>query len=138
MTHVSKHKVPTKIEKEIVEAFMRALLSTNPKRGRARLYAILTSTERIMLAKRLAIVTMLDRDSSYYEIERTLNVSGSTIKRLHARLLSGDFDPLLRIFNRHLSFLDYLEIFVAAGMPSIAGPRHQRRLDALRSGRKAR
>ncbi len=90
----------------------------------------------MMLAKRLAIITMLERDQSYYYIEQTLNVSGSTIKRLHRRLLAGDFDPLCRVFNRNLSFLDYLEVFLSAGMPSRAGPRHQKRLDALRSGRK--
>lgn len=89
-----------------------------------------------MLAKRLAIITMLDKDHSYYDIETTLNVSGSTVRRLHKRLLSGNFDPLCRIFNRNLSFLDYLELFMAAGMPSIAGPRTQKRLDALRSGRR--
>ena len=87
-----------------------------------------------MLAKRLAIITMLERDQSYYLIEQTLNVSISTVKRLRKRLQAGDFDPLCRVFSRNLSFLDYLEIFLSAGMPSIAGPRYQRRLGQLRSG----
>ncbi|PIR83959.1 hypothetical protein COU18_00915 [Candidatus Kaiserbacteria bacterium CG10_big_fil_rev_8_21_14_0_10_51_14] len=138
MTHVSKFKIDTFTEKRIVESFMHALFAANITRGKVRVHALLTPTERIMLAKRLAIISMLDRDHSYYDIEKTLNVSGSTVRRLHARLLRGDFDPLCRIFNRNLSFLDYLELFLAAGMPSIAGPRHQKRLDALRTGRKPR
>ena len=134
MTHVSKRKIESHIEKRIVDAFMGALFSTSVARGKARVHSILTPTERIMLAKRLAIITMLERDQSYYRIEQTLNVSISTIKRLHKRLLAGDFDPLCRVFGRNLSFLDYLEVFLSAGMPSIAVPRHQKRLDRLRSG----
>ncbi len=115
---------------------MGSLFSTSITRGKARVHSILTPTERIMLAKRLAIITMLDRKHSYYQIGQVLNVSISTIRRLHKRLESGDFDPLCRVFNRNLSFIDYIEIFLSAGLPSISGPRHQRRLDALRSGRK--
>ncbi|MEK7132623.1 MAG: Trp family transcriptional regulator [Patescibacteria group bacterium] len=134
MTHVSKRKIGYQIERQIVDAFMSALFSTSLARGKARVRSILTSTERIMLAKRLAIITMLERDQSYYRIEQTLNVSGSTIGRLHKRLVAGDFDPLCRVFGRNLSFLNYLEIFLSAGMPSIGGPRHQKRLDQLRTG----
>jgi uncharacterized protein YerC len=134
MTHVSKRKIGSQIEKRIVDAFMDALFSTSVARGKARVHSILTPTERIMLAKRLAIITMLERDQSYYRIEQTLNVSISTIKRLHERLMAGEFDPLCRIFNRNLSLINYLEIFLSAGMPAIAGPRAQKRLDQLRSG----
>ncbi len=136
MTHVSKHKISPQTEKKIVDAFMRALFSTSLARGKARVHAILTSTERIMLAKRLAIITMLEQGNSDYTIMKTLNVSISTIRRLDRKLQAGHFDPLCRVFNRNLSFLDYVELFLSAGMPSIAGPRAQKRLDALRSGRK--
>ena len=95
MTHVSKRKIGYQIERQIVDAFMSALFSTSLARGKARVRSILTSTERIMLAKRLAIITMLERDQSYYRIEQTLNVSGSTIGRLHKRLVAGDFDPAM-------------------------------------------
>jgi len=138
MTHVSKIKLASGTEKQITKAFMDALFSTSLQRGKARVHSILTRTEKLMLAKRLAIIVMLSRDESYYQIEKTLNVSGSTVHRLHKRLLSGDFDPLCRVFNRNLSFLDYLEIFLSAGMPSIGGAHHQKRLDALRSGRRPR
>jgi uncharacterized protein YerC len=138
MTHVSKRKIGIDTERRIVDAFMRAILSTNLARGKARVRSILTPTERIMLAKRLAIITMLEHGHSYYRIMQTLNVSVSTIRRLDQRRTRGDFDPLCRVFNRNLSFLDYLELFLAAGMPSIGGPRHQKRLTALRTGRKPR
>ncbi|MDP2648498.1 MAG: Trp family transcriptional regulator [Patescibacteria group bacterium] len=138
MAHVSKKKILPDTEHRIVDALMRSLVSTNAKRSKARVRALLTPTERIMLAKRLAIITMLERGESHYRIMQTLNVSVSTVGRLDKQRCRGEFDPLLRVFNRNLSFLDFLELFMAAGMPSIAGPRHQRRLNALRSGRKPR
>ena len=138
MTHVSKHKMEPVVEKRVIDAFMHAIFSASLARGKARVHSLLTPTERIMLAKRLAVITMLERDHSYYRIGQTLNVSISTIRRLHKRLLAGSFDPLCRVFNRNLSFMDYLEIFLSAGMPSIAGPQHQKRLNMLRSGRKPR
>ncbi|OGG53546.1 hypothetical protein A3H16_02140 [Candidatus Kaiserbacteria bacterium RIFCSPLOWO2_12_FULL_53_8] len=138
MTHVSKRRMEPGTERKIVDTFMHALFAASIPRGKARVHALLTPTERIMLAKRLAIITMLDRDHSYYRIAQTLNVSVSTIRRLHRRLLAGHFDPLCRVFNRNLSFVDYVEMFLSAGMPSIAGPRHQKRLNALRTGRRPR
>jgi len=114
------------------------MFSTSLARGKARIRSILTPTERIMLAKRLAIITMLEEDRSDYEIMKTLNVSISTIRRLDKKRSAGHFDPLCRVFNRNLSFMDYLEIFLSAGMPAISGPRGQKRLDMLRSGQKPR
>jgi len=137
MTHVSKQKIAPEVERKIVDAFMRSLLSTSQARGKARIYAILTPVERLMLAKRLAIISMLNRNESYYAIEKTLNVSGSTIKRLHKRLESGHFDPLCRIFNRNLSFADYLELFMSAGLPGL-GTGSNKRLRAIKTGRKPR
>ena len=136
MTHVSRKKMSSVIEKKVTDAFMRSLFSTSLAMGKARVRSILTPTERIMLAKRLAIIAMLDADNSYYRIQKTLNVSVSTVSRLHRRLLAGDFNPLRSIFKRGLSFLDYLELFLSAGMPSIAGPRDQKRIEAIRLGRK--
>ena len=136
MTHVSKRKIAPSTERKIIDAFMHTIFSTSLVRGKVRIRSLLTPTERIMLAKRLAIITMLEHDHSHYRIMQTLNVSFSTIRRLDRRRTRGDFDPLCRVFNRNLSFLDYLELFLAAGMPSIGGPQHQKRLNALRTGRK--
>src|SRR3989344_1825323 len=45
MTHVSKHKIDAATKKKIVASFMDALFITNAARGKARVYALLTSTE---------------------------------------------------------------------------------------------
>lgn len=134
MSHVSKRKLHKNEERRIVTAFMDAMFNTNVKRGKARAFAILTPTERVMLAKRLAIIMMLEENHSYYRITQTLNVSVSTVARIDRQRETGIFDPLCRIFNRNLGLLDFLELFLAAGMPAM-GPNYERRLNALRTGR---
>lgn len=138
MSHVSKQKMDPETARRVVDTLLTSLLSSGAARGKARIRALLTPTERIMLAKRLAIITMLERGDSYYGIMKLLRVSVSTVSRLDKTRVRGDFDPLCRLFSRKLSFLDYLELFASAGLPSIAGPRHESRLDALRTGRKPR
>ncbi len=98
------------------------------------LEALLSATERVMLTKRLAIIVMLEREYSYYRISKTLKVSVSTVMRVEALRTRGVYRPIQSAMHRsvHKSLLDEIEILLAAGMPSIAGPRHQRRLDRLR------
>jgi uncharacterized protein YerC len=70
VTHVSKHTlkptVKTKISGNLVKAVTRNSEIIN---------ALLTRTEQIMLAKRFALIAMLEQGHSYYRIKQTLNVS---------------------------------------------------------------
>ena len=135
MTHVSKFKMKDRVKKRITGSLSRAFLQSGTAHGRAMIETLLTSTEQIMLAKRLAVIVMLEREYTYYRIMKTLKVSTSTIKRLHKNLESGRYRFIRRTFlkkSNSLGFLELLEVFLAAGMPSIAGPRHQKRLNELR------
>lgn len=134
MTHVSKFKMKDRVYKRINDNFIKSFVDSGSSHTRAMLQSLLTKTERMMLAKRLAIIVMLDRDYSYYQIMKTLKVSTSTTKRLHKNLESNRYFFMRKRGNRKgtLGFLDLLEVFLSAGMPSIAGPRGQKRLNELR------
>ena len=123
-----------KTKRKITDNLLNALLSSGSNRGRVLIETLLTPTERIMIAKRLAIIVMLENDHTYYRISKTLKVSTSTLKRLHKNLAAGWYRPIQNMIRKRnsLSFLELLEVLLAAGMPSIAGPRYQKRLDELR------
>ncbi|MBP7741373.1 MAG: helix-turn-helix domain-containing protein [Candidatus Pacebacteria bacterium] len=93
MPHVSTKKLDTQVSKQIATQLVQVLT----KRGSKILTEVLTETEHLMLAKRLAIILMLNESFSYYRIGQVLGVSTSTIKRLHAQLLQGDFQSLERL-----------------------------------------
>ena len=99
------------------------------------LESLLTRTETIMLAKRLAVIVMLNRGDSGYIISKTLKMSPSSVARFRKMLNAGLFKPIIReLRKQNRSFLDMLELILSAGLPSIAGPRHSRRLARLRRG----
>lgn len=81
---------------------------------------LLSSTERVMLAKRLAVILMLFNSYPFTAIERTLKVSPSTVVRLWKRMKKGDFKNIRDIImdaKKKGGFFDDLEILLQAGMP---------------------
>jgi len=141
MTHISKIPMKKEVADKILKNFLNTLFPLS-RRGKKHILDLLTPTERIMLAKRLAIIALLARNHSYYQIMRTLKVSTSTIKRIDQSIQNGTFATLGSTLGGRashtgqLSFSETLELLLAAGMPSIAGPRYQRRLNELRRKRR--
>jgi hypothetical protein len=125
----------TNTRDKIHNNFLRALFAN--KNGERILNALLTKTEKIMLAKRLAIIVMLEYEHSHYGIVRTLKISPSTPRRYARLSQTGIFAPIQHMLNNkrsRRSLLDIIELLLAAGMPSIAGPRGTKRLQRLRKG----
>ena len=83
MPHVSRIKLPLKEEKELIEAlkvcFMRVEGSWKMDKF---LDSILTQTEKVMLAKRLAVVVMLKENFSEQDIADSLHVTRVTVERI--------------------------------------------------------
>lgn len=92
MPQVSKNPVPRETEKKIRKAFTRVLVDIRSEREMERyIFDLLTPTERIMLAKRLAIATLLIEGLPYREIAERLKVSTATVGRVNLWLqTSGD------------------------------------------------
>ncbi len=135
MAHVSKIPMNDSDRRRIAGNLMKTLFSDSG-RGKTILPTLLTKTERVMLAKRLAVIIMIEKDYSSYEIWKKLKISTSTIKRYELAMDAGLYDPILRavrMTKKGLSFLELIELIAAAGLPSIAGPRGQKRLKALRA-----
>ena len=118
------------MRKEVADAvsakFIEILLRLQKHGGKAFLEELLTPTEQIMLAKRLAIIFMLIENRSYYRIIKNLKVSTSTSKRIHEAVLTGKFTTIEKAFarqKRKQNLLDQLEMLSRAGLPPHAGKR---------------
>jgi len=82
MPHVSRKKLKKKIYQKIGDQFIEFVLELKSSKDTKNfLTNLLTKTERIMLAKRLAVICMLMRGYSFEAIQRTLEVSPSTVDR---------------------------------------------------------
>ena len=83
MTHVSRKKLPDKVLRQILDSFLFVLTSTKKKEEMSKfLDAFLSNTEKIMLAKRLAIVFLLSEAVEETKISETLLVTQSTVSRI--------------------------------------------------------
>lgn len=82
MPHVSHKKLNKKIYKKIGNQFVEFVLELRSSKDTKNfLTNLLTRTERIMLAKRLAVICMLIRGYSFEVIQQILQVSPSTVDR---------------------------------------------------------
>jgi len=83
MTHVSRKKLADKTLRQILNTLLFVLSNTKEKEEMAQLLdAFLTKTEKIMLAKRLAIVYLLNEGVEETKIAESLNVTQATVSRI--------------------------------------------------------
>lgn len=83
MPHVSKSRLPNETLKEITDSFLFVLTDIKDRESMNKfLSSFLSKTERLMLAKRLAIVYLLDKGFEEAKISQLLHVTQSTISLL--------------------------------------------------------
>ena len=83
MTHVSKRRLKKIEEKELIQSLDLVMAKiSNGLEMESFLSSLLTKTERIMLAKRLAIVILLKEGTPQSNISNTLNVTQATVSRM--------------------------------------------------------
>jgi uncharacterized protein YerC len=95
MSHVSKVKLRPQISLKIKANLVKALKTAD---GRI-IESLLTPVESVMLSKRLAMIIMLDKGCTSYEIQKVLGVSTSTIQRFQRMLATGVFAEVRRILK---------------------------------------
>lgn len=102
MPHISAKPIRRKVFLKISDQLLRLLTTpSSQKENHQLVWELLTSTERIMLAKRLALVFMINRGDSIYKIGRTLKVSSSTAARFERQMEAGRYRHLLRWLEKN-------------------------------------
>lgn len=80
MAQVSKYPISKYVYEKIFKIFTKTLVKLKSEKEAEKLIEdLLTPTERVMLAKRLAIAFLLEKDYEYREITKILRVSMPTI-----------------------------------------------------------
>lgn len=80
MTQVSKYPISKEIADRIFEIFLKSLVKIHDQQQADQFISdLLTPTEKIMLAKRLAIALLLHKNYDYRTIQKLIKVSTATI-----------------------------------------------------------
>ena len=91
MPHVSKHKLKEKTERDIEDRLMLFLNTTTLKTRKGIFDELFTKTERLMIAKRLAILFLVNDGLPTHTISERLRVSPSTVARFENSSRKGRF-----------------------------------------------
>ena len=84
---VSKQKLNKNIEKQIYTIFYQLMVDLKTIDETEKLMKdLLSTTEREVIAKRVAIAIFLDKGRSYENIKNTLKVSSATIASVHENM----------------------------------------------------
>ncbi len=125
MARVSKQKLNKKtlnqINKRLVDTVARLETSYSTK---SFLNDLLGESEKIVLAKRLSIIFMLQENISKYKISKLLKVSESTVKRISFDISLGKYENIKKIINKkknRLTFWTGMDLVLKLEIPSIVG-----------------
>lgn len=132
MTHISRKKIKKEVANELADQFLTFLSLARTKQD-ARVLAreLLSQTERVMLAKRLAVVILLVRGYSFMQIEEALGVTRQTTVRLWRETKAGGYEKIIRYARKHTrhfkkeSIMDTFIRIIHIGMSPRAGKRWQ-------------
>jgi uncharacterized protein YerC len=91
MPHISSQKVHVKTKEEIAKLFMALIANASAATRKRVLEELFTDTEKIMLAKRLAVIYMINKNVPTHSISDTLRVSPSTVLRFELAIARGNF-----------------------------------------------
>ena len=123
MPHISSKRLKDAEEKILKSRLMEILqIIGRNRRAKYALYDLLSDTEMIMLAKRLSIIYLINKEISTLDISEALNVSSSTVQKMEKKFDRGGYENLRRILPKlELSLVGAIEVILRAGMPPIAG-----------------
>jgi len=121
MTHVSKHPLKEPVKKQIDAQLLDTFIAqTSPGDFRRLLKELFTPAEMILYAKRMAVIALLHKNCSAYEISMILKVSSSTVTRINRYRSVGRYGHIETMLERKAyrhSLLGFIESVLSAGMP---------------------
>ena len=125
MPHISQKKMRDqdfdKIYDQLVSFFDTA---GNNRKSDVLFREFMTDTEKVMLAKRMAILCLIDDGVSEHYISYILSVSPSTISRIYLRYEQGKFPYISNIIRKNKQNIwDVLEEIVRSSAERYVGPK---------------
>lgn len=124
MAQISKRELKNEIKKEIIDNLWISLITlSKDEEVTDFIDDLLTPTEKIMLAKRLAIAILLLREWKYKDIKDFLKVSGSTIYSVHLNVEKGGrgFRFIINQLEKRKSITKNIRRFERSFLPPIVG-----------------
>ncbi|OGE06522.1 hypothetical protein A3I53_03090 [Candidatus Curtissbacteria bacterium RIFCSPLOWO2_02_FULL_40_13b] len=112
MSQVSKRVLTKQIENRLFQNFWELIADIKkPRDVQTFLEDFLSPTEKVMLAKRMAIVILLTKGYSHRSIASMLKVSTSTVTKfvLFLKIKSSGFQLLIQKYSKKQAFIEMVQ-----------------------------
>jgi len=96
MPHVSKRNVPVETKERLEKNLFNLLMDTSGNSRQRIFKELYTPTERLMFAKRIGMLVLIERGVSTYAIGKMLGVSSSTVLRFEVAVERGGYKETRR------------------------------------------
>jgi uncharacterized protein YerC len=127
MPHVSRHKLDPKLRNKILAKFIKILISAKDSRSLTLILdELLTSTEKVMLAKRLAVIAMVSSDIPHERISQVLKLSPTTVAKLSLGVEVGKYKTIVKLSGKEKIDLEKI-IWLLLTAGGIMPPRADRK-----------
>ena len=116
MPHVSRRGLPKKTEIELINSLKIVIRRTNKSDDVEKLISsLLTKTEKLMIAKRFAVVVMLKEGFEEQDIADALHVTRETVERLKLLYqLNGEgYDIAIRKLQDEKVYKQFKKILIS-------------------------
>lgn len=127
MTNVSKKEMDQNLAREIWQQLNEAVGRLSSTQSTPFLEELLSESEQVMLAKRLAAIILIHEGHSDYAISETLCMSTDTVGRLRFKYNRGEFKSVVVGMQKnktdYTEFIETLLDVIHLGLPRYSGPR---------------
>ena len=112
MPHISKHAIAENVIRELEERIIAVISDTGSKTRNRIFKEILTKTERLMIAKRLAMIYLVQKGAATHTISEMLKVSPSTVARFENKLERNHFTHTASWVKNHTAMNKVLKLIL--------------------------
>ena len=135
MVNISKKKLKKDILDQINNRLINTIaqLETNLS-TKNFINDLLSEFEKIVLAKRLSVIFMLQENISWYRISRLLNLSPTTVRKIAREIDLAGYENIIKIAKQKknkVTFWAGMDLVLRAGIPPIVGKGRWNFLDEL-------
>lgn len=133
MPHVSKNELDEGIKAKLFDQLFETFKTAGRRNSTSHVITeLFTSTEKIMFAKRLAIVLLLKKEVPQHVIVSHLQVSPSTIARVSLDVEIGKYDQITKMAGNKMDHLmEVLIKLIFFSMPPRVGRGRWKNLNKL-------
>jgi len=122
MVNVSKQPLEKESYKSLFNQFALLTGKATKQNAASFLDGLLTSSEQMLLAKRVAAILMLNEGYSSYRVSKVLKMSPTTVGAMYANYQNGHYSGVLQVVGRSKAEKEKMwaavELILRAGMPS--------------------